>query len=184
MHPIQFLKKWNNYLCYMLVKCGYYDQFKKERNKIMSNPNKKLQNLINICEDAREFYTDAIDQTNDSEMKRLFRTMADIRKSVIINLRADMRDHNMELEEASETVAGRVNKFLGETVAKWSDNTDSALIAYLEEAEDRCLHSFQDVSNDNDMPASTRAVVSKELEILQKTHDYMKELKEAVKLAA
>jgi len=150
----------------------------------MSNPEKKLQNLINICEDAREFYTDATSQTNDPEMKRLFRTMADIRKSVIIDLRAHMRHNDMEIEEPSETMMGQVNKFLGENIAKWSDNTDTALIAYLEEAEDRCLHSFQDVSNDNNIDASTRAVVSSELKTLQKTHDYMKELKEVTSMTA
>lgn len=144
----------------------------------------KIQNLINICEDAREFYTDAIDQTNDSEMKQLFRNMADIRKSVIVDLRAHMRQHNMKIEEPSETVMGQVNKFLGENIAKWSDNADNALVTYLEEAEDRCLHSFQDVSNDNDIPNETRILIKKELETLQKTHDYMKELKDTMKMAA
>jgi len=150
----------------------------------MSKPEKEIQNLINICEDAREFYTDAIDQTNDPEMKQLFRNMADIRKGVIVDLRTHMRQKDMDIEEPSETFGGQVNKFLGENIAKWSDNTDNALITYLEEAEDRCLHSFKDVSNDNDMPVETRAVVSQKLETMQKTHDYMKELKEAVKAAA
>jgi uncharacterized protein (TIGR02284 family) len=150
----------------------------------MSKPEKELQNLINICEDAREFYTDAIAQTNDPEMKQLFRNMADIRKGVIVDLRTYMRQNDMDIEEPSETFGGKVNKFLGENIAKWSDNTDNALIAYLEEAEDRCLHSFQDVSNDNDMPADTRAIVSRELETLKKTHDYMRELKQAMKSAA
>ncbi len=150
----------------------------------MSNTEKTLQNLINICEDAHEFYTDSIEKTHDPEMKILFRGMADIREGVIIDLRSHMRQRNMDIEEPSETMGGKVNKFFGETVAKWSDNTDNALIAYLEEAEDRCLHSFQDASNDNDLPVDTRALVSKELETLQKTHDYMKELKEVVKAAA
>lgn len=148
----------------------------------MSNPEKKLQNLINICEDAREFYTDATDQTNDPEMKRLFRTMADIRKSVIIDLRAHMRKKGMDVEQPSETLMGQANKFLGENIARWSDNTDTALIAYLEEAEDRCIHSFEDVSNDNDIDESTRLIVADELKTLQKTHDYMKELKEVTSM--
>lgn len=150
----------------------------------MSNPEKEIQNLINICEDAREFYTDAIEETNDPEMKQLFMNMADVRKSIIIDLRNHMRQNNMTIEEPSETVGGQVNKFVGESLAKWSDNSDETLIKYLEEAEDRCLHSFQDVSNDNDMPLDTRAIVSQELRVLQKTHDYMKELKEAVTAAA
>ena len=146
----------------------------------MPKPEKELQKLINICEDAREFYADATDQTNDPEMRRLFRTMADIRKGVIIDLRAHMRQKDMEVSEPSETVMGQVNKFLGENFAKWSDNADKSLINYLEEAEDRCLHSFQDVSNDNDIPADTRRLVSQELQTLQRTHDYMKELKQAM----
>jgi uncharacterized protein (TIGR02284 family) len=149
----------------------------------MSNPEKTLQNLVDICEDAREFYTVSIEKTNDPEMKQLFRKMADIRKSVIIDLRHHMSHKNMKIEEPSETFRGQLNKFLGENIAKWSDNTNTALITYLEEAEDRCLHSFEDASNDNDLPIETRTLVSKELETLQLTHDYMKELKEVIKAA-
>ncbi len=163
----------------MVIKINFFN----ERKETMSNTEKELQNLVNICEDAREFYTDAIDQTKDPEMKQLFRNMADVRKGVIVDLRTHMRQKDMDIEEPSETFGGRVNKFLGENVAKWSDKTDKALITYLEEAEDRCLHSFQDISNDNDVPNDTRALVSQELETLQKTHDYMKELKEAMKAA-
>ena len=150
----------------------------------MPNPEKELQNLINICEDAREFYTDAIDQTNDPAMKQLFRNMADIRKGVIIDLRSHMRQKDMELKEPSETFGGQFNKFIGENIAKWSDDTNKALIIYLEEAEDRCLHSFENLANDNDVPLDTRALVSQELKTLQQTHDYMKKLKEVVKAAA
>lgn len=145
---------------------------------------KSLNHLIDICEDARVFYTDAIDQTNDPEMKRLFRHMADIRKGVVIDLRAHMRQKNLEIDDANETFGGKVNKFLGENIAKLSDNVDEALVTYLEEAEDRCLHSFQDVANDNDLPADTRGLIFNELNSLQKTHDYMKELKEAMSIAA
>tara|TARA_B100001750_G_scaffold235712_1_gene238597 strand:- start:2398 stop:2850 length:453 start_codon:yes stop_codon:yes gene_type:complete len=150
----------------------------------MSHTERTLQNLINICEDAREFYSDAIDQTSDPEMKRLCRQMADIRKGIIIDLRAYARQNDLKLDEASNTIGGQVNKFLGEHIAKWSDNTDEALIVYLEEAEDRCLHSFQEASNDDDLPLEARRLITEELTSLQKTHDYMKELKMALKNAA
>ena len=149
----------------------------------MSHTKKTMQNLINICEDAREFYTDAIQQTSDPEMKRLCQQMADIRKGIIIDLRAFARQHDISVEEASETFGGQVNKFLGEHIAKWSDNTDEALIVYLEEAEDRCLHSFEDAANDNDLSLEARQLINQELASLKKTHDYMKELKLAYKTA-
>ena len=149
----------------------------------MSHTERTFQNLINICEDAREFYTDSIEQTSDPEMKRLCRQMADIRKGIIIDLRAFARQHDIGLQEASNTIAGQINKFLGENIAKWSDNTDEALIVYLEEAEDRCLHAFEDASNDDDLSLEARQLITEELASLQKTHDYMKELKQALKAA-
>ena len=149
----------------------------------MSHTENTIQNLVNICEDAREFYTDAVTQTKDPEMKRLCRQMADIRKGIIIDLRAFARQNDLKIDEPKETLGGQVNKFLGENIAKISDNTDEALIVYLEEAEDRCLHSFEDASNDNDLSPEARRLVSEELASLKKTHDYMKELKVAMKAA-
>jgi len=157
---------------------------KKRGIFFMAKNNKKIQNLIDICEDAREFYTDATDQTKDSDLKKLFRTMADIRKGIIIDLRAHMRQSDMNVAKPSETTMGQVNKFLGEKISSWSDNPDAALIAYLEEAEDRCLHAFQDLLKDDDIDSSTQIIVAKELETLKRTHDYMKELKEVTSMAA
>lgn len=145
---------------------------------------KSLNHLVNICEDARAFYTDAIDQTDDPAMKRLFRHMADIRKGVIIDLRAHMRQKHMEVDEITETFGGRVNKFIGENAAKISGHVNETLVSYLEEAEDRCLHSFRQTANDNDLPADTRGLLLTELDSLHKTHDYMLELKEAMKYAS
>lgn len=144
----------------------------------------KLQNLIDICQDARTFYSDASEKTSDPSMKRLFGQMIDVRNGVIIDLRAHMREKGMEIEQPSETFGGKVNKFVGETVADWSDNTDEALITYLEEAEDRCLHSFQDARKDDDLSADTQTLVARELDSLKRTHDYMKELKDAMARAA
>ena len=146
----------------------------------MSTSN-KLQNLMNVCEDAVEFYTDATAKTDDMAKKMLFREMADIRKAVIVDIRSFMLTHDMEPKEASETMGGRVNKFIGETMASWSDDKDKELISYLEEAEDRCLHTFEDVANDNGISAEARAFVEEKLPVIQKTHDAMKILKDTVK---
>lgn len=147
----------------------------------MSHTDRTMQNLIDICEDAREFYTDAETKTSDPEMKKLCRQMADIRKGVIVDLRAYARQNDIDIDEPSETLSGRINKFVGEQVAEWSDKTDEALIVYLEEAEDRSLETFEKAANDNDLPATARQLVTSELATLRQTHDFMKELKDAVK---
>lgn len=150
----------------------------------MSKPSNTINKLIDISEDARRFYMDAVDRTDNPEMKQLFRDMADIRKGIIIDLRQHMRSLGEVADEADGTFIGKANQFIGEKVADMTDNVDEALITYLEEAEDRCLHSFEDSAQDNDLPAETRNVISMELQTLQKTHDHMKSLKDAAARAA
>ena len=146
----------------------------------MSDTENTLSHLIDVCEDARVFYKEATAQTKDPEMKRLFTQMMNIRFGIIMDLREYMRNHDMQPENPDETFKGKINKFLGENIAKISDNTDEALITYLEEAEDNCLHSFKDAANDNDLSVEARALLNEELSVLKKTHDYMRDLKKAV----
>lgn len=149
----------------------------------MSKASHIINKLIDVSEDARRFYTDAIDKTANPEMKRLFRDMADIRKGIIIDLRQHLRNHGEVADDADGTFVGKANQFIGEKVADMTDNVDEALITYLEEAEDRSLHSFEKAVNDNDIPADTRNVLMMELETLRKTHDHMKALKEIIRIA-
>jgi uncharacterized protein (TIGR02284 family) len=145
--------------------------------------NKELGKLICINQDAAEFYETAQDKAESPQMKKTFASLQSLHNDVITNLQNVVRSNGGD-PEADETFVGGMQKFFGELETKISNDVDETLVKHLEEAEDRCLHSIKDaISNDNISP-STKTALQSELDALQKSHDYMKVLKDCMKDAA
>lgn len=150
----------------------------------MSNSeNKEICKLIDINKDAAGFYEDAQGKAESTYIKETFKNLEALHNDVIVNLSGYVTANGGEVD-ADETMVGGARQFFGELVAKVSNKPDEALVAHLEEAEDRCLHSISDAIEDDDMSPSGKALLQKELSTLQKTHDYMKALKDSMKEAA
>ncbi len=144
--------------------------------------NKELSKLININQDACEFYGSAQKKAKDPQLKMTFGNLENLHKGVIISLQNQVRN-NGDKAKADETFTGQAQQLWGELMAKISNDVDESLVTHLEEAEDRCLHSMEDALESDDISPSTKTVLRKELNTLQKSHDYMKALKETLKAA-
>lgn len=145
--------------------------------------NKELSKLININEDAAEFYEAAQDKAESDQMKTTFSSLEELHKDVTMRL-GQIVQNNGGNAHSKETLMGEVRQFFGNLHAKISNDVDETLVTHLEEAEDRCLHSIQDAMVNDDISLSTRSMLQKELTALQKSHDYMKALKDQMKQAA
>ncbi len=143
----------------------------------MSNDNKELQKLISINKDASEFYEEAQEKAKSPSMKSTFRELEVLHNGVISSLQGQVRANGGEVE-ADETIMGQMREFYGEISAMLSSDPDYTLVKHLEEAEDRCLHSMQDAIDSDDISAKTKAVLEGEINTLQRSHDYMKALKD------
>ena len=148
----------------------------------MTSINKELQKLANINEDACEFYEEAQKKTTSSGLQITFGNLENLHKSVVTNLHTYLRSNNEE-PNTDETFEGEVREFWGKLMTFISNDIDATLITHLEEAEDRCLHKIEDIMNDDDTPARIKTLLQDEFEVLQKSHDYMKDLKDTVKAA-
>ncbi len=149
----------------------------------MSNTeNKELSKLININEDACEFYKYAQEKSENASFKRTFRDLESLHRSVIINLQECIRVNGGD-PEADETLSGQARQMWGELMASISNDVDETLVSHLEEAEDRCLNSIEDTMKEEDLSAPTKTVLGNEHSALQKSHDYMKTLKDTLKAA-
>lgn len=144
--------------------------------------NKELCKLININEDACEFYESAQEKAEDPQLKRTFANLESLHKGVITNLQNCVRANGGD-PDAEETFAGQTQKFWGELMADISNDVDATLVKHLEEAEDRCLHSIEDAIKSDDVAPSTKMTLQRELSALRKSHDYMKSLKDVMKAA-
>ena len=149
----------------------------------MSNDVKKeISKLININKDACEFYGSAQEKADDVELKAAFRDLEGLHQDVMTHLQQHVRK-NGETVDPSETFVGQSQQFWGELMAKISNDVDESLVTHLEEAEDRCLHSMKETMESDDLPVETQMLLQTELKTLQRTHDYMKSLKEMMKAA-
>ncbi len=144
--------------------------------------NKEICKIININEDACNFYKAAQMETKDLTVMDIFKKYEETHGEVVTELQSYVRQNGGE-PEADPTIAGMVQQVWGEVKAKISNDVDESLIASLEEAEDRCIHSIKDAIKDDNIPAEARVVLKKQEATLQKAHDYMKIMKDNVKAA-
>lgn len=144
--------------------------------------NKILGHLIDINKDACSFYESAIEKVENPRYQRSFSDLERLHEGVVIDLSRRLRENGAEVSQDG-TMVGKATQFFGEIAAKISNDVDETLISRLEEAKDRCLHSMRDALDEGGIRPDTKAFLIEELSTLQKSHDFMKALKESVKAA-
>lgn len=144
---------------------------------------KELCKLIDINEDACEFYESAQTKTTNSTLKTTFKELESLHSGVVANIQRLVREKGDDAE-ADETLRGQMNQFWGELMTKISDNPDDMLVYQLEEAEDRCVKSMREALDSDDLSTQTKAFLQNEMTTLNKSHDYMRSLKNSLKTAA
>jgi len=145
--------------------------------------NKILGHLIDINKDACSFYESALEKVENPRYQRSFSDLERLHEGVVIDLSRRLRENGAEMQDNDGTMMGKAAQFFGEIASKVSNDVDETLISRLEEAEDRCLHSMRDALDEGGIRPDTKAFLIEELSTLQKSHDFMKALKESVKAA-
>lgn len=149
----------------------------------MSNSeNKKLIKLIRINEDASEFYESAQEEVESPRLKETFKDLEVLHSDVTKTLKSRVTMNGGDAD-VDETVVGQVSEMFGILMSKVSNDTDGMLVTHLEEAEDRCLESMEEVMKSDGITPETKTVLVNELSALRKSHDYMKALKDHMKAA-
>jgi len=144
--------------------------------------NKILGHLIDINKDACSFYESALEKVENSRYQRNFSDLERLHEGVVIDLSRRLRENGADVDQDG-TLVGKAERIFGELSAKISNDVDESLISSLEEAEDRCLHSMRDALDEGGIRPDTKAFLIEELSTLQKSHDFMKALKDSVKAA-
>lgn len=145
--------------------------------------NKILAHLIDINQDASDFYNSALGRVRNSRLERSFSDLERLHSAVVSDLSRKIRE-NGGTTDADGTVVGKSARIFGELMSKVSNDADETLVTHLEEAEDRCLHTMREALDERDVQATTRALLIDELGTLQRSHDYMKALKDSMQQAA
>ncbi len=140
-----------------------------------------LSDLINICEDAREFYATAAFRTNSRSLGETFRRIASTRESVIINLRL----HALSTvgEAAEEKIGnGRASDIFGPLKTE-IDDMELTLVEKLERAENVALEQFREALK-SEPPEATTNLIERQMQLLHETYFHIKFLKRHLGSAA
>lgn len=141
----------------------------------MSQRIKNLNTIVATLRAGESAYRDAAGKVSDAELGRTCDAHADLRESAASEIAAVVDDLGGEPAEPSAIEKAR------EMVAKASaaiGDTDSRLVAHLEEHEDRTLEAFREAIRHGDN-APDQELLERHRDRFKEAHDKMRELKKA-----
>lgn len=150
----------------------------------MSHDNKtehSLNDLIAIARDGQEFYTEAAQKVEDTELSALFTRIAGVKGSIVTKLGATVQAAGGDPEDHG-TLVGNMQQMYGKVRAAFGDK-QYGYVAELEESEDRLLKAFNDVIADQDTPPAAREAAQELLPQVRECHNTMRDRKLAMKNA-
>ncbi|MCD8497033.1 MAG: PA2169 family four-helix-bundle protein [Alphaproteobacteria bacterium] len=121
-------------------------------------------------------------KADDPQIRKTFQNLEKLHRGVIVNLQQHVRANGGDAK-ARETMTGQAAQFWGSLMTSISNDVDETLVNNLEEAEDRCLHSIEDALKEPDFRSATKDILIHEKSTLQRSHDYMKTLKDTLRAA-
>lgn len=131
-----------------------------------------MNELIATTRDSAAFYAEAASKIDNTQLKSLFTGMAESKNGLVGAMSRDVRSEGAEPAKDG-TFRGSLHKLYGDVRAKLGDS-DYAYVSELEQSEDRMLHAFKDVLEDDDVPAPVKQAVTSYLPKVQQHHDAMR----------
>lgn len=134
-----------------------------------------INELLAVTRDSAEFYEDASTKANNPQLQSLFRDMAQSKNNLVGALSSEIRAEGAEPKKEG-TFRGTLSRMYGDIRGRM-DSDDYGYVAQLEESEDRMLHKFEEVLEDDDTPASVKQAVRGHLPTVKQHHDRMRDRK-------
>lgn len=143
----------------------------------MSTDTSTLNDLIDVLEDSRDFYSDAAKNAEHAQYKQLFERFAQTKAGIASDLKTRVAARGDSPSDGS--LGGSLRKGWAELRVKLSKDSDVEYIAQLEEFEDRVIEAFRDAVNDSD-DAEVRAIAQRYRPQVEQDHAQMRDLKHAL----
>jgi uncharacterized protein (TIGR02284 family) len=130
-----------------------------------------LNDLIRINHDRVAGYKNAIEQTDDADLKALFHRMADESETYIDQL-SKVLTENGELAEQGSTIYGRFYRTWVNVKVTFSGHDRSSVLAACEYAEDAAQRRYNDMLRSSiAMPYAVRELIANQKIALKASHD-------------
>ncbi|MEW6468973.1 MAG: PA2169 family four-helix-bundle protein [Bacteroidota bacterium] len=153
----------------------------------MEENTKKLVNEINtlveINNDRIEGYKTALLETKDSDLKELFKDMADHSFKFKNELADQVLKLGAQPTESTKT-SGKLYRAWMDIKVALSRQDRKAIVESCEFGEDQALKTYEEVLKQNHFPPHVREMIARQKEILRQDHDRIRELRDREKSAA
>jgi uncharacterized protein (TIGR02284 family) len=150
----------------------------------METVNKKTVSLINdlivINHDRIEGYEKATKETEDPQLKSLFTYMADESRQFKNELVREVVNQGGTPAEGTST-SGKLYRAWMDIKAALTGKDRKAIISACEFGEDAALEAYDDVLKSDELSMETRAIVIRQKNSLQQSHNKIKLLRDTSK---
>jgi uncharacterized protein (TIGR02284 family) len=145
--------------------------------QIMSTDTATLNDMIEVLNDGKKFYEEAVGEVRRTDLKALFSRMARTKGAIASDLRTAVVANGGKPSEGG-TFAGALRKAYAEIATKLSTDKDYTYIAQLEQFEDRILQAFKDAQAKSD-DQGVRTIAERYMPEVLRDHNEMRGLKHA-----
>lgn len=139
-----------------------------------------LNSLIETTLDSANGYKEAAENADSSQYKSMFADRAARRRQLVGELQTEVRALGGQPEDDQSLLGKLHNKFVDLKASLTAGHDDKAVINEVERGEDFIKAKFEKVSNDSDLPQSTRDLINRAYGQVKADHDEVSRLKHSM----
>jgi uncharacterized protein (TIGR02284 family) len=140
----------------------------------------KLQYLLGTLRDGEKGFAEAAEHADDPKLKSLFSERSAQRAQLASEVEARIAGLGDKPREGGSVGAALHRTWLNVRDAV-TGRDDYAVVAEAERGEDTAVQNYQDVLDDQDLPADLRAFVETQYTQVKASHDQIRDLKHGMK---
>jgi len=137
-----------------------------------------LNDLIETCRDGLDGFKEAAQNVKNPDLKSFFNDAATERAYCIQELQTEVRRLGGETEKSGST-AGAIHRVWMDIKGTLTGKDDHAILSECERGEDSAVSAFRDALKEKDLPSNILTVIERQLQVVQKTHDRVKQMRDA-----
>ena len=135
-----------------------------------------LNDLIEVAKDGEYGFRTSAEHAQDPALQQLLRQRAAECAQSARELQEEVIALGGRAEEGG-SAAGAIHRGWVSIKSKLSRHSDSELLEEVERGEDKALESYQEAAQ-QDLPASARSIVSRQLEGVRRNHEQIRALRD------
>jgi uncharacterized protein (TIGR02284 family) len=137
-----------------------------------------LNELIETCRDGLDGFKEAAQNVKSPELKSFFNDAATERANCVQELQTEVHRLGGEAEKTGST-AGAIHRVWVDIKGTLTGKDDHSILNECERGEDSAVSAFRDVLKERNLPGNLLTIVERQLQIIQKTHDRVKQMRDA-----